>query len=434
MQKKSVSATKNAGYECSSCGAYSSSWAGRCNQCGEWNTLEVLTSAADSFDPKRVLEISSVKDSASKDEERIRCNLASLDQIFGGGIVEGSVVLISGEPGMGKSTLLMQLASSVSKSYKALYVSGEESLHQIALRAKRLALEQDNLQIASSISAEDITNEIASANYKLVVIDSIQTIRSEKIGTSAGSVAQVSNCTALLSQAAKQSNTALIIVGHVTKEGNIAGPKHLEHIVDVVLTLEGDSRGGLKLLRSSKNRFGSTSETEIFEMKNNGLLTPVTNPSAILLNERKITDGSVVLAAMEGSRPLLLEVQALVNRSSYGYPKRAVSGLSLSRLNLLIAMLERRSSISLGDKDVYLNVVGGITTREPAADLAVVMALASAAKGVKLKANAVVFGEVGLSGEVRHVPFIAKRVLEAKKLGFELAIGPKAPTIKFLVY
>lgn len=415
---------KTASYVCSSCGAKFSTWSGKCAQCGDWNTLE-LQSSNDAVSTGR-LEAEKLNDGLKTAERRMGCKIQGVDEVFGGGIVNGSVNLISGEPGMGKSTLLLQITASIANEYDVLYVSGEESLHQVAMRANRLGLSPQRLKLASSNSSDDIASEIASRKFSLVVVDSIQTVRCEEVGSSAGSIAQVTNSASMLASAAKRSDTALIIVGHVTKEGNIAGPKLLEHIVDVVLSLEGDPSGGLKLLRVSKNRFGSTNETAIFEMKNEGLV-PVLNPSALLLEERKFTDGSVVLATMEGSRPVLVEVQALVNQTSYGYPKRAASGLDLSRLNLLIAMMEKRTSLKLGDKDIYVNIVGGLKVNEPAADLAVVMAIASASRGKKLKDNAVVFGEVGLSGEIRHVPFIDKRVAEASALGFDYAIGPKLP-------
>jgi DNA repair protein RadA/Sms len=263
-----------------------------------------------------------------------------------------------------------------------------------------------------------------TGNFQLVVVDSIQTVACAGVASAPGTVSQITNSTNLLMNAAKQTGTALIIVGHVTKEGNIAGPKVLEHVVDVVLQLEGDRYGGFKVLRAVKNRFGSTSEAGIFEMVEEGL-KPVSNPSAALLAERQISDGSVVLATLEGTRPLLVEVQALVNRTSYGYPKRTASGIDLNRLNLLVAVLEKRTKLQLGEQDIYINVVGGIRVNEPAADLAVCLAIGSAAKGLQLKSNAVVFGEVGLSGEVRHVPFAEKRIAEAKKLGFDAAIGPQ---------
>jgi DNA repair protein RadA/Sms len=264
---------------------------------------------------------------------------------------------------------------------------------------------------------------ISGGGYDIVIVDSIQTVAVNEVASAAGNVSQITNSTQLLTAAAKGSGTALILVGHVTKEGSIAGPKLLEHMVDVVLQLEGDRYGGFKILRGVKNRYGSTNEAGIFEMTDLGM-APVDNPSAALLAERQVSDGSIVHATMEGTRPLLVEVQALVNPTNYGYPKRTASGIDPTRVNLLIAMLERRTKLKLADKDIYVNIVGGIRLSEPAADLAVCMAIASAAKGMQLKKNAVVFGEVGLSGEVRHVPFLDKRIAEAKKLGFEAAIGP----------
>ncbi len=343
--------------------------------------------------------------------------------MLGGGVVAGSVNLIAGQPGIGKSTLLLQLAHTLAKNYKVLYVSGEESAHQIGLRAERLGASTNQLQLATSTVADDIASTIASGDYELVIVDSIQTISCTAVASAAGSVSQITNSTHMLTAAAKTTNTALIIVGHVTKEGSIAGPKVLEHVVDVVLQLEGDRYGGFKVLRAVKNRFGSTNEAGIFEMVDSGL-QPVDNPSAALLAERQVSDGSIVLATMEGTRPILVEVQALVNKTSYGYPKRAASGIDLNRVNLLIAMLERRTKLNLADQDIYINIVGGIKLTEPAADLAIVMAIASASKGMQLKGNAVVFGEVGLSGEIRHVPYIDKRLAEAKKLGFDTAVGP----------
>ena len=341
----------------------------------------------------------------------------------------GSVNLLAGQPGIGKSTLLLQVAYAIAKNHKVLYVSGEESARQIGLRAERLGAQHTNLQLAVSAVANDIASTLAESEYEVAVIDSVQAVAVNEITSAAGTVSQITNSTQLLSAAAKSSNTVLLLVGHVTKEGSIAGPKVLEHIVDVVLQLEGDRYGGFKILRASKNRYGATTEAGIFEMTDKGML-PVTNPSAALLAERQISDGSVVTATMEGSRPLLVEVQALVNPTSYGYPKRTASGIDLNRVNLLVAMLERRTKLKLADKDIYINIVGGLRLSEPAVDLAVCMAIASAAKGMQLKKNAVVFGEVGLAGEVRHVPYLEKRIAEAKKMGFEAVIGPKVRTGK----
>lgn len=413
-------------YVCSNCGAASSTWSGKCYACGEWNTLtEQLTAStiAGAKTSGKVLEAQNVRASLATDHKRLLTGIDEVDTVLGGGFVAGSVNLIAGQPGIGKSTLLLQLAYELSKHHSILYVSGEESAHQIGLRAKRLGSASDTLQLATSTSADDIAATIASSQHRLVIVDSIQTIACEAISSAAGNVSQITNSTQLLTAAAKQTGTSLVLVGHVTKEGTIAGPKVLEHVVDVVLQLEGDRYGGFKLLRAVKNRYGSTNEAGIFEMKDDGL-QPVENPSAALLAERQVSDGSVVLATMEGTRPILVEVQALVNRTSYGYPKRAASGIDLNRVNLLIAMLEKRTKLNLADQDIYINIVGGIKITEPAADLAIIMAIASASKGLQLKKNAVVFGEVGLSGEVRHVPHADKRIAEAKKLGFDGAIGP----------
>ena len=418
-------------FVCRSCGATYAAWAGRCAACGEWNTLEeeAVASPAASVGlgstaaTGRALHPETVATSVAADQQRLVSGIDEIDTVLGGGIVAGSVVLLAGQPGIGKSTLLLQLAYALSKKSSVLYVSGEESAHQVGLRAARLGVTQQSLQLATSTAADDIAATIREGAYKLVVVDSIQTVATAGVPTAPGTVSQITNSTHILMQAAKQSNTAILLVGHVTKEGTIAGPKVLEHVVDVVLQLEGDRYGGFKVLRAVKNRFGSTSEAGIFEMSGEGM-KPVENPSASLLAERQVSDGSVVLATLEGTRPLLVEVQALVNRSSYGYPKRAASGIDLNRLNLLVAMLERRTKLNLSDKDIYVNIVGGIHVSEPAADLAVCMAIGSAAKGMQLKANAVVFGEVGLSGEVRRVPFMDKRIGEAKKLGFDAAIGP----------
>lgn len=424
-------------YECTSCGSVHTSFAGKCSVCGEWNTIQQQIDVASTDISKGGRKLSTniisevVKKSA--DAKRISSHDEQLDVVLGGGFVPGSVVLLAGQPGIGKSTILMQVAYSLSKSNKVLYISGEESAHQVASRAKRLGSVNDDLHLASSTSADDIAKTILEEDFEVVIVDSIQTLSVEAISSASGTVSQITNSTQLLTKAAKQSNTVLILVGHVTKEGSIAGPKVLEHSVDTVLQFEGDRYGGFKVIRSVKNRYGSTNEAAIYEMEQGGL-KPVLNPSAALLAERQVVDGSVVLATMEGTRPVLVEIQALVNRTSYGYPKRAASGFDLNRLNLLIAMLERRTKLVLNDKDIYINVVGGIAVNEPASDLAIAMAIGSATKGLQLKKNAVVFGELGLSGEVRHVPHIDKRVAEAKKLGFEAAIGPvvksgKKPTL-----
>lgn len=421
-------------FVCNACGAESPTWSGKCFSCGEWNSLEESVSVEQpSAAAKRVtqsLSIETSKQAAKKSEDRLSCKITDVDEVFGGGIVKGSVMLIAGEPGIGKSTLLLQIANNVADKHKVLYVSGEESTKQVGMRANRLKAGASLLKIASGNSVEEISASISSGDFDMVVIDSIQTVASSSLSSNSGSVSQITTCTHMLMSAAKSSNTALMIVGHVTKEGSIAGPKILEHIVDVVLQLEGDRYGGFKVFRGVKNRFGATDQSAIFEMEDRGLVV-VENPSKALLSERQITDGSVVLATMQGSRAILVEVQALVNPTSYGYPKRTASGFDLNRLNLLVAMLERRTKLQLADKDIYINIVGGIKITEPGADLAICMAIGSAAKGLQLKSNSVVFGELGLSGEVRHVPFADTRIQEAKKLGFDGAITPKMKQTKF---
>ena len=356
--------------------------------------------------------------------KRLPTGISDLDAVLGGGILPAGVMLLAGQPGIGKSTLLMQVAAHVSEQYAVLYVSGEESASQVKLRATRLgATSGDDLQFVASTSADDIAATIRSGRYKLVIIDSIQTLSLEEIASAPGTVSQITNSSNVIIRAAKASGAAVILVGHVTKEGSIAGPKVLEHLVDVVLQFEGDRYGGFKVVRAVKNRYGSTSEAAIFEMNDKGLRV-VENPSAALLAERQNADGSVVLATLEGNRPILVEIQALVNSTNFGYPKRTASGFDLNRLNLLIAVLEKRTKLNLSDKDIYVNVVGGLKLADRAADLAVAMAIASAAAGRKLDDGLVVFGEVGLGGEIRSAQGADKRLNEAKKLGFTQAIAP----------
>lgn len=416
-------------FVCQECGARHTKWAGRCSSCGAWNSLveeiPISRDAALGAIKGKSLKPTPVG-AVSKSQKTVRqsTGVADVDSVLGGGFVTGSVNLIAGQPGIGKSTLLMQLAAKLATKHKVLYISGEESLEQVSLRASRITPKEQKVLLASSTSSDDIAQTMLEGEYDVVIVDSIQTVSCQSVASAPGSVSQITNSTYLLTQAAKQATTTLIMVGHVTKEGNIAGPKLLEHLVDVVLNLEGDRYGGFKVLRAIKNRYGSTAEVGIFDMKDTGL-EAVSNPSAVLLAERQVADGSIVLAAMEGTRPILVEVQALVNRTSFGYPKRAASGFDLNRLNLLTAVLTRRTKLDLSEFDVYVNIVGGMKITEPAADLAVCMAIASAAKGLQLKDDAVVFGEVGLSGEVRHVPHIEQRLKEVKQLGFKKAIGPK---------
>ncbi|MFC2574570.1 MAG: DNA repair protein RadA [Candidatus Saccharimonas sp.] len=419
-------------FVCQNCGASYPKWTGKCENCGEWNTLveqvvetKGASAVARSHSRGKILKPQSMRSIAAEDSvRRLPTGIADLDAVLGGGILPAGVMLLAGQPGIGKSTLLMQVAAHVSEQYAVLYVSGEESASQVKLRATRLgATSGDDLQFVASTSADDIAATIRSGRYKLVIIDSIQTLSLEEIASAPGTVSQITNSSNVIIRAAKASGAAVILVGHVTKEGSIAGPKVLEHLVDVVLQFEGDRYGGFKVVRAVKNRYGSTSEAAIFEMNDKGLRV-VENPSAALLAERQNADGSVVLATLEGNRPILVEIQALVNSTNFGYPKRTASGFDLNRLNLLIAVLEKRTKLNLSDKDIYVNVVGGLKLADRAADLAVAMAIASAAAGRKLDDGLVVFGEVGLGGEIRSAQGADKRLNEAKKLGFTQAIAP----------
>ena len=437
-----MKATKQ--YVCQNCGARYSKWAGHCNNCDAWNTIvedlvvEDSSSAgkfalAQAKSSGKTLSFSSIKEIAASDEkERLKTEFSSLNEVLGGGILRGSVILFAGQPGIGKSTILMQICAKIANGHKVLYVSGEESAGQVKMRAVRLGANSETLSFAASTSGNDIAKTIADGEFELVIVDSIQTLAINEISSAPGTVSQITNAGNLIIQAAKKTDTAVIIVGHVTKEGTLAGPKVLEHLVDVVLNFEGDRYGGFKTIRAVKNRFGSTSEAAIFEMTEKGL-QEVQNPSAALLAERQNTDGSIILATLEGTRPLLVEIQALVSTTNFGYPKRAASGFDLNRLNLLIAVIEQRTKLKLDDKDIFLNVVGGIKIKDSAADLAVCLAIASAAAGRKLSEEYVVFGEVGLGGEIRPAFRLDQRIGEAKKLGFKHAIAPATIHDKFVI-
>jgi DNA repair protein RadA/Sms len=419
-------------FVCQNCGTSYGKWTGKCENCGEWNTLveQAPVSSGKSIVAKSassgtVLVPQTMRSISAEDSiKRLATGYSDLDDVLGGGILPGGVILMAGQPGIGKSTLLLQVAAYVAKKMPVLYASGEESASQVKLRAERLGAEQsEELSFIASTSADDIAATIRSGTYKLVIIDSIQTLALDEITSAPGTVSQITNSSNVIIRAAKDAGAAVVLVGHVTKEGSIAGPKVLEHLVDVVLQFEGDRYGGFKVVRAVKNRFGSTNEAAIFEMFEEGLRL-VVNPSAALLAERQDADGSVVLATLEGTRPLLVEIQALVNPTSFGYPKRTASGYDLNRLNLLIAVLERRTKLNLSDKDIYINVVGGLRLNDQAADLAVCMAIASAAAGRRIDDGVVVFGEVGLGGEIRSAIGADRRVAEAKKLGFTKAIAP----------
>lgn len=418
---------------CQNCGNISSKWSGKCDNCDAWGSLlEQVVSSAKSAVAKsqkngRVLSAQTMQSiDVEAGKKRLQTGFNELDDVLGGGILPGSVILLAGQPGIGKSTLLLQVCSEIAKTNSVLYVSGEESASQVKLRATRLGADKhDKLSFVASTSADDVAATIRNSDYQLVVIDSIQTMALDEITSAPGTVSQITSSSNVVIRSAKDANAAVILVGHVTKEGSIAGPKILEHLVDVVVQFEGDRYGGFKIVRAIKNRFGSTNEAAIFEMKESGLV-PLDNPSASLLAERQDSDGSVVLATLEGTRPLLVEIQALVNSTNFGYPKRAASGFDLNRLNLLIAVLEKRTKLNLSDKDIYINVVGGLKLSDSAADLAICMAIASAASGRKINPDTVVFGEVGLGGEIRSARYADKRIAEAKKLGFKKVVAPKS--------
>lgn len=429
-------------FVCQQCGASYAKWVGQCTNCGNWNSLVEQTTEVE-FGKKSTIEkgrasgkklefvkLNTVVPSDAK--ARLLTEFNDLNTVLGGGILMGSVSLLAGQPGIGKSTLLMQICAEVAKKHNVLYISGEESAGQVKLRAERLGAKSDKLNFAASTSGNDIAKTIETGEFDLVIVDSIQTLAMDEISSAPGTVSQVTNCGNLIIRAAKATDTAVIIVGHVTKEGTLAGPKVLEHLVDVVLNFEGDRYGGFKTVRAVKNRFGSTNEVAIFEMGQDGL-KEVQNPSAALLAERTNTDGSVILATMEGNRPILVEIQALATNSNYGYPKRTASGFDMNRLNLLIAVIERRTKLKLSDKDIFINVVGGMKLNDSAADLAVCMAIASAVAGRKLGEEYVVFGEVGLGGEIRSAFRADQRIAEAKKLGFKHAIAPRTIKNPFVI-
>ena len=429
-------------FVCQQCGAVYAKWIGQCTNCHAWNSLiEQITEsesgaktalAKGKVSGKKLDFVSIDEITPSDAKARLLTEFSELNKVLGGGILQGSVSLLAGQPGIGKSTLLMQICAEIAKTRNVLYVSGEESAGQVKLRAVRLGAKSEKLNFASSTSSNDIAKTIETGDFDLVIVDSIQTLAMDEISSAPGTVSQVTNSGNLIIRAAKTTDTAVIIVGHVTKEGTLAGPKVLEHLVDVVLNFEGDRYGGFKTVRAVKNRFGSTNEVAIFEMSDTGL-KEVQNPSAALLAERTNTDGSIILATLEGNRPILVEIQALATKTNFGYPKRTASGFDLNRLNLLIAVLERRTKLKLSDKDIFINVVGGMKINDSSADLAICMAIASAVAGRKLGEEYVVFGEVGLGGEIRSAFRADQRISEAKKLGFKHAIGPATIHDKFVI-
>ena len=423
--------TKKA-FVCASCGYESPKWTGQCAGCGEWNTMteqlvsaQKIASSAVSVGIKTATA-KNLYDIKPMDEHRFVTGIKELDRVLGGGIVKGSVVLLSGDPGIGKSTILLQICEAVKKELNVLYVSGEESATQIKLRAARLGVKGDNITVITETDTQAICEYITTSKPDLVMIDSIQTLQIDELSSSAGSIVQVRESTNLLLRAGKGLDIPIIIVGHVNKGGDIAGPKVLEHIVDTVLYFEGERNQSYRVLRAIKNRFGSTNEIGVFEMADKGLLE-VENPSAMMLSGRmKNVSGDCITCVIEGTRPILAEVQGLVTTTGFGNPRRMSTGFDFNRLNLLLAVLEKRLGLYFSNLDTYLNIVGGMKVDEPAADLAVCMALVSGLRDVPIDEKMIAFGEVGLSGEIRSVPRAVARVVEAARLGFEKCIVPKS--------
>ena len=417
-------------YVCSNCGQDSPKWVGKCPSCGEWNTYveEIVRKEPTNRRPVSGIETQKPKplalsDIEADDEPRINMHDDELNRVLGGGLVPGSLVLIGGEPGIGKSTLVMQTVLHMPEK-KILYVSGEESARQLKLRADRLSDTSSDCLIVCETSLEQIYVHIKNTNPDLVIIDSIQTMYNENVSAAPGSVSQVRESTGILLQLAKGLGISIFIVGHVTKEGTVAGPRVLEHMVDTVLYFEGDRHASYRILRGVKNRFGSTNEIGVFEMRETGL-AEVKNPSEYMLNGRpENASGSVVACTMEGTRPLLIELQALVCHSNFGIPRRQTTGTDFNRVNLLMAVLEKRSGVQLSSCDAYVNITGGIKIQEPAIDLGIVLAILSSFRNKALNPKMVAFGEVGLSGEVRAVSMAKQRVAEAEKLGFEECVVP----------
>lgn len=420
---------KNSVFFCQNCGNESSKWMGQCPACKEWNTFveeTVSKSTGGKVRKIEILEPSKISEIETNEEERIKTGMQELDRVLGGGIVQGSLVLVGGDPGIGKSTLLLQVCQTLTTQKKSvLYISGEESLKQIKMRALRIGQFTDDLLILCETNLEVASEVIKKLKPQVVIIDSIQTMYNETISAAPGSVSQVRESTALLMQLAKGNGISIFIVGHVTKEGVVAGPRVLEHMVDTVLYFEGDRHAAYRILRGVKNRFGSTNEIGVFEMAEKGLVE-VSNPSEYMLEGRpENASGSVVACSMEGTRPILIEIQALVCQTNFGLPRRTAVGTDYNRVNLLMAVLEKRFGLQLSSCDAYVNIAGGIKMNEPAIDLAIVMAIVSSYQDKVIDEKTIVFGEVGLSGEVRSVSMAEQRVLEAKKLGFTRCIMPK---------
>jgi DNA repair protein RadA/Sms len=414
-------------YICQSCGHHSLRWVGKCPDCGTWNSMieERVTKHKKAY-AKQTIAPTPLGEVDIQDEDRVKTGLKEFDRVVGGGVVKGSVILVGGDPGIGKSTLLLQISEKIASGYdKVLYITGEESLKQIKLRAERLKITPDKIEILTETNLDLILEVLRQDIPFMVVIDSIQTTYTQNLESTPGSISQIRECAHNFINFAKETGSSVFLVGHVTKDGSIAGPKVLEHMVDTVLYFEGEKNHIYRILRTVKNRFGSTNEIGIFQMQENGL-EEVENPSLLFLSERpKNIPGSVVVCSLEGTRPLLLELQALVSPSNYGMPQRVCSGIDYKRLALLLAIIEKRADISLGAFDVFVNVAGGVKIEEPAVDLGTTVAMASSFKDVPADNKSVLVGEVGLGGEVRAVNQIERRIKEAEKLGFENCIIPQ---------
>ena len=416
-------------FVCSNCGNESSKWFGRCPACNEWNTCyeeKVNLKSSGKSASKKTATTVKLDDVKKQDIVRTKTGFDELDRVLGGGLVKGSLTLLGGEPGIGKSTLILQICDKIKGEGQVLYVSGEESAQQIKIRADRLGIKNNDIVFLGETDIDVIEDAILKTNPKLVIIDSIQTMYSDEITSGPGSVSQVREITARIMKMCKQEEITTIIIGHVTKDGNIAGPRVLEHMVDTVLYLEGERYFAYRILRGVKNRFGSTNEIGMFEMNDIGMCE-ISNPSSVLLSEKNENiAGSIVVASIEGTRPILVELQALTSTSVFGMPRRTANGIDYNRLTLLIAVLEKRTGLPLGNQDVYLNIVGGIKINEPALDLGIILAVSSSFKNIPIPNDVIAIGEVGLTGEVRSVNQIEKRIKEAEKLGFKKCIIPES--------
>ena len=426
-------------FACQECGNQSSKWLGRCPECGNWNTYVEEQARSEpagrggasrrlNLRTTQALPLSQVRFAQTN---RLRLAMGELNQVLGGGIVPGSLVLVGGDPGIGKSTLLLQLASEVAATFgQVLYVSGEESVQQLKLRAQRLGADGDRLMVLAENDLDAIIEQLETSRPMLAIIDSIQTVFLGGVTSAPGSVSQVRECAGRLMLLAKSSHVPIFLVGHVNKEGALAGPRVLEHVVDTVLYLEGERHHSFRILRSQKNRFGSTDEIGVFEMRDSGM-HEVNDPSRAFLQDRSLSEvGNVVHVALEGSRPLLVELQSLTTPSRFGAPRRSVNGVDLNRLHMLVAVLERRAHLNLGEDDVFVNVAGGVRLTEPAADLAVALAIASNQRNATCGGDLVVIGELGLSGEVRRVSQLERRLIEAHRLGFRRAVIPAGAELR----